>query len=401
MRRPQSLFFPLFWVLLAGLLLAAPVRHASAHTASLTRVDAQLNTNSLTLTFQLNQPDLLQFLAGRTNDAVVLMTPEQVRALATNVADYVQSRVHFALDTNPPVRGVLSNWPPVPLVLTREERPGEVVPAPLPLTLRWDIPATAKELELSLSLYGNVGFAALFEVLFHRGKDIPPVLQLVQSRQAMVIDLTAFQEDTRAETPAAPPGKDAPPPAPVVRNTAAQFTELGFTHILPKGLDHILFVLGLFLLSPKLKPLLWQVTAFTLAHSVTLALGVLGIFALPGRVVEPIIALSIAVVAIENLFRSEVSPWRWAAVFGFGLIHGMGFAGILSEVGLPREQLGSALLFFNLGVELGQLAVIALALAATKWCEDRAWYGPWVRQPACLLIALAGVVWTVERLFVS
>ena len=374
---------------------------ASAHTASLTRVDALLTTNSLTLTFQLNQPDLLQFLTTRTNDAIVLMTPEQVRLLATNVADYVQSRVHFALDTNPPVRGVLSNWPPSPLVLTREERPGEVMPAPLPLTLRWDIPASAKEMELSFSLFNTVGFAALFEVLFHRGKDIPPVLQLVQSRQAMVIDLTAFQEDARAETPAVTPGKDAPPPTPVVRNTAAQFIELGFTHILPKGLDHILFVLGLFLLSPKLKPLLWQVTAFTIAHSLTLALAVLGIFALPGRVVEPIIALSIAVVAIENLFRSEVSPWRWVGVFGFGMIHGMGFAGVLSEVGLPREQLGTALLCFNVGVELGQLAVIALAWAATVWFQRRDWYGPWVRRPLCLLIALAGVVWTVERVFAS
>jgi len=393
-----SLSVPNLWVLLC-LLLAAPFHRASAHTASLTRVDAQLTTNSLTLTFQLNQPDLLQFLNARTNDAVVLMTEAEVHTLAPRIADYVQTRVQFTLDTNPPVRGVLSNWPPSPLVLTREERPGEVVPAPLPLTLRWDIPATAREMELSFSLYGTAGFAALFEVLFHRGKDIPPVLQLVQSRQAMVIDLTAFQEDSRgAEAPAAVPGKESPPLAPVVRNTAAQFIELGFTHILPKGLDHILFVLGLFLLSPKLKPLLWQVTAFTLAHSVTLALGVLGIIALPGRVVEPIIALSIAVVAIENLFRSEVSPWRWAAVFGFGLIHGMGFAGVLSEVGLPREQLGAALLCFNVGVELGQLAVIALAFAATKWCADRVWYGPWVRRPACLLIALAGVVWTVERL---
>ena len=113
---------------------------------------------------------------------------------------------------------------------------------------------------------------------------------------------------------------------------------------------------------------------------------------------EPIIALSIAVVAIENLFRTEVSPWRWAAVFGFGLIHGMGFAGVLSEVGLPREQLGRALLSFNVGVELGQRAVIALAFGATRWCVNRAWYGPWVRRPACLLIALAGVVWMVERL---
>ncbi|KAF0177661.1 MAG: hypothetical protein FD161_2305 [Limisphaerales bacterium] len=388
----------LFALLLFSILSAS----ASAHTASLTRVDAQLTTNSLTLTFQLNQPDLLQFLNARTNDAVVLMTEAEVRTLAPRIADYVQTRVRFALDTNAPVRGVLSNWPPAQLTLTREERPGEVIPAPLPLTLRWDIPATAKELELSLSLYNTVGFAALFEVLFHRGQGVPPVLQLVQSRQAMVIDLDAFQEDTRgADAAAGPPGKSGTTPAPVRGNTAWQFIELGFTHILPKGLDHILFVLGLFLLSPKLKPLLWQVTAFTLAHSITLALAVLGIFALPGRVVEPLIALSIAVVAIENLFRTEVSPWRWAAVFGFGMIHGMGFAGVLSEVGLPREQLGTALLCFNVGVELGQFAVIALAFAATKWCENRAWYGPWVRRPACVLIALAGVVWTVERLLAS
>ncbi len=372
---------------------------ASAHTASLTRVDALLTTNSLTLTFQLNQPDLLQFLNARTNDAVVLMTAAEVRTLAPRIADYVQTRVRFALDTNAPVRGVLSNWPPTQFTLTREERPGEVVPAPLPLTLRWEIPPTAKQLELSISLFDTVGFAALFEVLFHRGQGIPPVLQLVQSRQAMVIDLDAFQEDSRGTPPPpVPPGASGAPLAPVRGNSAWQFIELGFTHILPKGLDHILFVLGLFLLSPKLKPLLWQVTAFTLAHSITLALAVLGIFALPGRVVEPLIALSIAVVAIENLFRSEVSPWRWVAVFGFGLIHGLGFAGVLSEVGLPREQIGVALLTFNIGVELGQLAVIAFAWAATKWCEDRVWYGPWVRRPACLLIALAGVVWTVERL---
>ncbi len=385
------------WLLLAGWFCLA--QSGLAHTASLTRVDAQLTTNSLTLTFQLNQPDLLQFLGARTNEAVLQMTEAEARTLAPRVADYVQSRVRFALDTNAPVRGTLSNWPPAQLNLTIEERPGEVRPAPLPLTLRWEIPPTAKQLELSLSLFDQVGFAALFEVLFHRGKDVAPVLQLVQSRQTMLIDLDAFQEDTRgAENAPAPSRKNGISPAPVSGGSAMQFIELGFTHILPKGLDHILFVLGLFLLSPKLKPLLWQVTAFTLAHSLTLALAVLGVFALPGRVVEPIIALSIAVVAIENLFRQEVSPWRWAAVFGFGLIHGMGFAGVLSEVGLPRDQIGVALVSFNVGVELGQLVVIALALGATKWCENRAWYGPWVRRPACLLIALAGVVWMVERL---
>ena len=179
-------------------LLALAVRPAVAHTASLTRVDALLTTNSLTLTFQLNQPDLLQFLHARTNDAVIQMTEAEVRTLAPRIADYVQSRTRFALDTNAPARGTLSNWPPAPLTLTLEERPGEPRPAPLPLTFRWEIPPTAKQLELSLSLFDTVGFAALFEVLFHRGQGIPPVLQFVQSRQAMVIDLDAFQEDTRS-----------------------------------------------------------------------------------------------------------------------------------------------------------------------------------------------------------
>ena len=193
--------------LAAFLLLALAVRPAAAHTASLTRVDAQLTSNSLSLTFQLNQPDLLQFLNARTNDTIVLMTEAEVRTLAPRIADYVQSRIRFTLDTNAPVRGALANWPPAQLTLTREERPGEVMPAPLPLTLRWEIPPTAKQLELSLSLFDTVGFAALFEVLFHRGRDIPPVLQLVQSRQAMVIDLDAFQENSRSTPP--PP---VPPP---------------------------------------------------------------------------------------------------------------------------------------------------------------------------------------------
>ncbi len=116
-----------------------------------------------------------------------------------------------------------------------------------------------------------------------------------------------------------------------------QYLSLGYTHILPKGLDHILFVLGLFLLSPRLRPMLLQVTAFTIAHSITLGLSIYGIVSLPSRIVEPLIALSIAYVAIENLVTRELKPWRLALVFMFGLLHGMGFAGVLRELGLPRD----------------------------------------------------------------
>ena len=122
-----------------------------------------------------------------------------------------------------------------------------------------------------------------------------------------------------------------------------QYLELGYTHILPRGVDHILFVLGVFLLSRRWKPILMQVTAFTLAHTITLGLTIYGIVSLRPAIVEPLIALSIVYVAVENLFTSRLTPWRVALVFGFGLIHGMGFAGVLSQLGLPRAQFLPAL----------------------------------------------------------
>ncbi len=179
----------------------------------------------------------------------------------------------------------------------------------------------------------------------------------------------------------------------------ADYLELGFIHILPKGVDHILFVLGLFLLSRKLKPLLWQVTAFTLAHTITLALTIYGYIDLPSSIVEPAIALSIAYVGIENLLTRQLHSWRVAIVFLFGLLHGMGFAGVLTELGLPENEFVTALISFNIGVELGQLTVIGLAFAAVYRLRrnDEA-YRRWIVVPGSLGIAAMGLYWTVERL---
>jgi hydrogenase/urease accessory protein HupE len=178
-----------------------------------------------------------------------------------------------------------------------------------------------------------------------------------------------------------------------------QYMVLGFTHILPKGLDHMLFVLGLFLLSTKLSPLLWQVTAFTLAHSITLALSMYGVITLSSAIVEPLIAASIVAVAVENLLTARLHAWRVFVVFGFGLLHGLGFAGVLTEIGLPREQFVTGLIAFNVGVEGGQLAVITLAfLAAGYWFRNKPWYRQRVVLPSSALIALTGLYWMVERL---
>ena len=145
---------------------------------------------------------------------------------------------------------------------------------------------------------------------------------------------------------------------------AKEYTELGYVHIMPAGLDHILFVLGLFLLSVRMKPLLWQVTAFTLAHSITLSLTVFGLINFPDSIINPLVALSIAYVGIENIFTKKLHSWRVVIVFLFGLLHGMGFAQVLTGLGLPDSDLITALIFFNVGVELGQLSVIVLAFIA-------------------------------------
>jgi hypothetical protein len=187
--------------------------------------------------------------------------------------------------------------------------------------------------------------------------------------------------------------------APVTRaEVIRRYLRLGFTHIVPKGADHILFVCGIFLLAGRLRPVLAQVSAFTAAHTLTLALTVYGVVSLPPRVVEPLIALSIVAVAVENVLAPALTPWRVAVVFAFGLLHGMGFAGVLSGLGLPRHQFVPALLSFNAGVELGQLAVVAiLALLVALPFRKETWYRRRVVVPASLAIAAVGLVWFVER----
>lgn len=183
--------------------------------------------------------------------------------------------------------------------------------------------------------------------------------------------------------------------------TLGQFAKHGFDHIFPRGLDHILFVLSLFLLVPQWRALALQVTAFTAAHSVTLALSVFGLIAVPKVVVEPLIALSIAVVALDNVFSAKLHRWRTATVFGFGLLHGIGFANALKGLGLPTGEKALALVSFNVGVELGQLAILVLAFMAFGWFRDRDWYRGRLVVPASLAIAAYGAYWTVERLIAN
>jgi hypothetical protein len=180
------------------------------------------------------------------------------------------------------------------------------------------------------------------------------------------------------------------------------YFRLGFVHIIPEGIDHILFIAGLCLLSTKVKVMLWQATAFTVAHSITLALSMKNILVAPGQIVEPVISLSIAFIAVENIMISQLKSWRIAIVFLFGLIHGMGFASALNETGLPPDRFFTSILSFNLGVESGQVAVILLTfLLIILPLKNKCWYRPVVVYPLSIMIALVAAYWTVERVFFS
>lgn len=178
--------------------------------------------------------------------------------------------------------------------------------------------------------------------------------------------------------------------------SAWAFFKMGIEHILT-GYDHLVFLLGLVLLRARVKQLLAVVTAFTVAHSITLAIAVLGIFSPSPKFVEPAIALSIAYVGIENFFVKDASK-RWRITFPFGLIHGFGFAGALQEANLPRAQVPAALITFNLGVEAGQLFAMSLVLPMVMLIRQKDWFEPRGVRVVSGAVALAGGVWFVIRI---
>ena len=179
-----------------------------------------------------------------------------------------------------------------------------------------------------------------------------------------------------------------------------EWIALGFQHIIPRGLDHIVFVLGLFFLSTGVRQLVLQVSCFTVAHSLTLGLATFRIVSVPASIVEPLIAASIVCIALDNLHSEKIARWRLLMVTLFGLLHGLGFASVLSDLDLPPQDFLSSLLLFNLGVEVGQLTVLAIAFIAVGWMQRWAQYAKRVARPATITIAGIGAYWFIKRVSV-
>lgn len=217
--------------------------------------------------------------------------------------------------------------------------------------------------------------------------------------QAQEVTFTEGEPDYLFDASFAQPaaGSSAPPgrAESSLRNTLGRFLRLGIEHIF-FGYDHICFLLALIDVS-RLGELVKIVTAFTVAHSITLILAALKIVTLPTRLIESGIALTIIYVAAENLWRKEITH-RWVLAFCFGLIHGFGFANVLAELGLPRDTTIRCLLVFNVGVELGQLAIVLAALPLLLLLQK--WhYGAVVRTLVSIAVGLFGFGWFAERVF--
>ncbi len=183
---------------------------------------------------------------------------------------------------------------------------------------------------------------------------------------------------------------------------ATGYFKLGYTHVLPLGFDHILFIVGIFLLNSKLRSVIIQCSVFTLAHSITLGLAACGYIIPDPRIVEPLISVSILFVAIENIFHNKVNIWRLAVVFLFGLIHGLGFASAINDIGLSKTYFFESLLFFNIGVEFGQVTIILIAyFVIAKWFADKSWYYRRIVYPFSSIIGCIALYWTIERIFIA
>ncbi|MBC7552875.1 MAG: HupE/UreJ family protein [Taibaiella sp.] len=179
-----------------------------------------------------------------------------------------------------------------------------------------------------------------------------------------------------------------------------KYTLIGFQHIIPEGFDHILFITCVFLLNTSLRQIILQASMFTLAHSVTLGLAMYGLIQPSPAIIEPLIAVSIVVLALENIFFNKVKPWRLIMVFSFGMIHGKGFAGALKDLGMPQYAFANALISFNIGVELGQLCIILLLyFTLAKPFSGKPWYRKAIVIPMSVIIAVIASYWTIERIF--
>jgi hypothetical protein len=369
-------------LLLLAVLLPGP---AGAHPAQFTTLQVKVEADGH-FEASLNI-DILSYALGQTslktsNEELEALLKGPRTNLAARLADAGEHFRHEVVVRSDVGNATIASWtlpglPEVDAVLARNLQPRILVPGVIAFS--GTLPAQARTLSIRLPY-----------VLGDTLHDLE-----LPGGNSLAEPVSAGEYSSQVAIALGPPGTGDRVVA------ISRYVVVGFHHIIPEGQDHILFVLGLFLFSARLAPLLWQVSAFTVAHSLTLGLALYGVVRLPSAITEPLIAASIVFVAVENLFAKDVKPWRYAVVFCFGLVHGLGFASAFANAGLQRQDFLIGLVGFNLGVECGQLAVIVGAFLLVGWFRHRPWYRRAIVIPASTAIALIALFWTVQRIFWS
>ena len=363
----------------ASIVLIPVDQDANGHPLTFTATTLTLSTND---TFQVDlQYDLDALALGvsiTTDDAVLVNTLER---LSTSDFNNALDRLKRLFERRVRVR---FDGTPVPFSVDFPDHgtpraTSAVIPTVIGLTAR--LSGTIPEGAQTVEFFASRAFAEVHLTIIDETRDIEHQMILEQGARSTPFQLVGQNASSNNSS------------------QAKQYFWLGVRHIIPDGLDHILFVLGLFLFSLKLRPLVTQVTAFTVAHALTLTAATRGTVQLSPEIVEPLIAISIAYVAIENIRTDRLTLWRPIVVFAFGLLHGLGFAGSLAALDLPNQEQLVSLVMFNAGIEVGQLAVIAGATAILGWYRHKSWYRARVIIPASAVIATIGIVWAIERAY--
>ncbi len=366
-------------LVLAGAVAPPGVRPAHAHPLAFTEVTLTLRDDGRFEANLICDLDALALGAPMdTDDAelaalIASLPPHEFAARVAGLERLFERRVRVRFDGQPTPFEVSFPDHGTPRATDAE------IPTVLGLTAR--LTGAIPEDASTAGFFASRAFGQVHMTISHprRGVEVRSVLE--PGSRSDPLDLTG---------PVAPTGR---------LEVAWTYLRLGFLHIVPEGVDHILFVLGLFLLSAQLRPLVWQVTAFTVAHAATLTLAAAGVVSLAPGLVEPLIALSVAYVAAENILTDRLTRWRPLLVFGFGLLHGLGFAGVLGDLGLPEHERLLALVTFNAGIEVGQLAVIGAAAGSLGWFRSKPWYRRRLTVPISAVIGLVGMAWAIERAF--
>jgi hydrogenase/urease accessory protein HupE len=362
-------------------LLFAP-KTSSAHTFSAAFTNLNLSEDKTELIYSIDTLSIIEGIGGDQNNDGKL-TEQELTGIKHRLQEWIEDSI--VLEVN----GKQQN-PELTDLIIEKKNEKEVA------TLRFNYPAytvgkTVKILDDIFYEGRNFSSYTNFLSVNDKGQVSEAVLQGKNREWTMLLAESQQQQQQ--------PGQTTPISSPAHENHSSwnSFLSLGMNHIL-SGYDHLLFLLALLIRKQTIKQYITTVTAFTIAHSITLTLAVLGIVELPSRLVESMIALSICYVAVENIFRKEIK-FRWVITFFFGLIHGLGFASILKEMNLPKSDLAIALLNFNVGIEIIQLLIVLIIVPILFKLQNLTRYRKYVNVGS-VIIFLLGAVWLFQRLFI-